>query len=535
MGKVYHPVALFGLKSNKSRRLRRKRRVSLLEMLEDRRMLTSDSGTGDPLVFANDRFGGVIGDAEPVALSAGQSLRLFDEIAKDGIAKNGSVESPFRIVDRDMFVVDLVQGQSISADVDAQYSDFLIDGLQVPYHQGNTFLEVFDASGTLLATNDSGVSPNDAPVAGQDAFLTFTAPSSGDYYVAVSSTDAQLAASSFHPPTAYEFSVENFSNLGLHEFFEYSIQLTKGHATQSGITAETESPTGGRERGITVTGGTAVEGGKIRFDVVIDESALSRLNRTDPFVISYATRDWTATISDQDYSSAAGTLVIPPGSYQDHFYVDTHADWNADNEIDEQFLVDFTTSWGEAAVGVGTILDDPSNIPVFEVSDVSVIEGDQAEFVIAVRSPMPVRQDSVVLNYSVSHWTTDSSDLPAQTGTVTFSPTDQTQTVTISTNEDWEYEHDEFFSLEVMAGNGFQTKGIAYLLDNRTSIPNVRFVGNSDDSPSQGNSSRVSARKLRISLDLWRCFRCQSWHGRDTARTGSRNDARCQSGILGAA
>ncbi len=81
--------------------------------------------------------------------------------------------------DVDLFAVDLTAGQILKADVDAFYLDDGTWGSLL-----DSYLQVFDASGTELAAADVGSAAGD--VANDlDAYLSVTAPVTGTYYVGV--------------------------------------------------------------------------------------------------------------------------------------------------------------------------------------------------------------------------------------------------------------------------------------------------------------------------------------------------------------
>lgn len=88
-------------------------------------------------------------------------------------------------LDVDLFEFQLDEGDGVAIDLDAeQPGDDGGVGIESDATL-NTYLSIFDASGKLLASNDDGVGPGEFPSA--DSFMTFLAPSSGTYYLGVSS------------------------------------------------------------------------------------------------------------------------------------------------------------------------------------------------------------------------------------------------------------------------------------------------------------------------------------------------------------
>ncbi len=85
----------------------------------------------------------------------------------------------FGEADVDLFAVDLTAGQILKADVDAFYLDDGTWGSLL-----DSYLKIFDASGTELAAADVGSAAGDT-TNDLDAYLSVTAPVTGTYYVGV--------------------------------------------------------------------------------------------------------------------------------------------------------------------------------------------------------------------------------------------------------------------------------------------------------------------------------------------------------------
>ncbi len=78
-----------------------------------------------------------------------------------------------------------------------------------------------------------------------------------------------------------------------------------------------------------------------------------------PVTVNYATADSTATLADNDYQPASGTLTFPPGSTSQPISVTLNGDLVP--EGDETFKIDLSSPVGAAiadAQAVGTIADD---------------------------------------------------------------------------------------------------------------------------------------------------------------------------------
>lgn len=79
--------------------------------------------------------------------------------------------------DVDLMVIDLVAGNQLQIDLDANQFGASLDAA----------LRLFDASGTLIASNDDSAAPGE-PLS-LDPYLEFTAPTTGQYYLGISSFD----------------------------------------------------------------------------------------------------------------------------------------------------------------------------------------------------------------------------------------------------------------------------------------------------------------------------------------------------------
>ena len=97
------------------------------------------------------------------------------------------------------------------------------------------------------------------------------------------------------------------------------------------------------------------------FTVTLSEAA------PDTVEIGYTTADSTATVADNDYIAASGTLVFAPGDVEETFAVQVVGD--TDNELDEVFQVLLVDPDGVVIVdglGLGTIVNDDEASAVAE-------------------------------------------------------------------------------------------------------------------------------------------------------------------------
>lgn len=288
---------------------------------------------GDPLV-----------DALVVSLQAGVPVEIDATIGDGNFASS----------DVDLFKVDLVAGQTLSVDVDAYYFD---DGYGNGYGL-DTYLRIFDSSGTEHGNNSSAVSSNDYGSGwdpGYDSYLTFTASSTGTYYVGVSDE----GNSNYDPDTAGS----GGSNWGSGD---YKLQL---------LAEGTPVPT------ISVGDVTASEdAGTIALEVTLSAAA------TETVTVDYATASGTAT-SDVDFGSATGTLTFLPGETTQNVPISVTDD--AIDESDESFTLTLSNALGAPiaiATATATILDNdlpPGDLPgdVLTLANVVTLQPDvMAEF-----------------------------------------------------------------------------------------------------------------------------------------------------------
>ncbi|MBC8355089.1 MAG: tandem-95 repeat protein [Planctomycetes bacterium] len=136
------------------------KRRAFVEQLEPRLLLTADA-PGDDL-----------STAQALSLTPDVTTELQENIG-DGL---------YGYADVDLFQVSLTAGETLEVDVDAEYLD---DGTW--YGLLDSHLRVFDSSGVELVSNGDGQSSNDYYTY-YDSYLSYSASTSGDYYVGVSSS-----------------------------------------------------------------------------------------------------------------------------------------------------------------------------------------------------------------------------------------------------------------------------------------------------------------------------------------------------------
>jgi hypothetical protein len=176
---------------------------------------------------------------------------------------------------------------------------------------------------------------------------------------------------------------------------------------------------------------SVTEGGNLVFGVTM--TGQTAIN----FSVNYATANGTAT-AGSDYTAASGTLTFGPSSaasVTQNVTVATIDD--TISEPNETVMLNLSGATGGATIstsqGTGTIIDnDPTCAGVsFAVSDASVVEGGVLGFTVT-------KTGSPTINCSVNFATANGSavapgDYTAASGTLTFTPSQTSQTVSVTT------------------------------------------------------------------------------------------------------
>lgn len=182
--------------------------------------------------------------------------------------------------------------------------------------------------------------------------------------------------------------------------------------------------------------------GTIDFTVSLSASSTSSID------VDYAVTDITAT-DGMDYTAASGTLTIPAGSISEMLSFSLIDD--SEFEGDETFTVDLTNPVNASILdgqGVGTILDDEQE-PTISIDDVSVDEFElTASFLVSLSNSSG---QSVTVDYSTSDGSaTDVLDYTGvATTTLTFLPGEYTQSIDITLVDDFDFEGDETFTVNL--------------------------------------------------------------------------------------
>lgn len=183
------------------------------------------------------------------------------------------------------------------------------------------------------------------------------------------------------------------------------------------------------------------EGGTLTFTIRKNGTA------TKSHDITYTTSRSGGTAESSDFDSETGTHTFSTSQSTFDVTVNTHED--ADEDDDTMFLV-LSNATGGATIsdskGKGTIVDNggaAETPPSFAVSNASTTEGGTLSFEVT-------KTGTVSSSYDVDYTTSssgsaESSDFTAKSGTLTFSSSQTSRTVTVNTNEDADFDDDVMY------------------------------------------------------------------------------------------
>ena len=190
------------------------------------------------------------------------------------------------------------------------------------------------------------------------------------------------------------------------------------------------------------------EGSHARFEVRLSKSIDQRVR------VSYATQDGTATAGSDYVAEESGTVTFDANDTREFIEVETTDD-DLD-EPDEDFTVTLSNPNG-ATLGddtaTGTIGDN-DDVPQLSINDVTVLEGETAQFEVSLRGESG--QDVTVRVRTVDGTAEAGSDYDAVVDeTLTF-PAGSTarQTIDVTTTDDSVYEGNETFTVRLSNAAG---------------------------------------------------------------------------------
>ena len=176
-----------------------------------------------------------------------------------------------------------------------------------------------------------------------------------------------------------------------------------------------------------VSGASVSEGGRLGF-VIAKSGSTSQTH-----AVSYASADGTAGAGD--YAAVSDVASFGPGETTKTVYVQTTQD--SVYEAGETVFLTLSNPTNGAGLGsaqaVGTILNDDA-APSFAINDVTRAEGENLVFTVT-------RSGATAFSHSVNYATADNtaaapSDYVAKSGTLSFTPSQSSRTITITGVED---------------------------------------------------------------------------------------------------
>ncbi len=185
------------------------------------------------------------------------------------------------------------------------------------------------------------------------------------------------------------------------------------------------------------------EGGALAFTVTLDSASGETVS------VDFETSDGSATLLDNDYTSATGKLLFAPGETSKTIVVQTIDDLK--RESDET---------------INVTLKNPSNATLATATAIGTIQNNDALPTISIQGGNAQREsgstpiqftvnlssasgETVTVNYTTKNGTATDGDYTPATGTLTFLPGETRKTIDIQPIDDSRYELDQAFSVEL--------------------------------------------------------------------------------------
>ena len=231
----------------------------------------------------------------------------------------------------------------------------------------------------------------------------------------------------------------------------FTIQLSNpsgasqlGDASGTGTILDNDAPPS-----LTINDVTITEGNSGTVTAVFTATLSSTSGKT--ITVDYATQDGTA-VAGQDYTAVpTTTLTFNPSDTEKSFNITVNGDTL--DEFDETFTVELSNESNVTLAdssGQATITDDDL-IPTLTIGDVSVTEGNSgttnANFIVTLSAPSG---KTITVNYQTTAVNaTAGTDYDTASGTVTFTPGDTSETITVLVNGDTVDEVNETFQVNL--------------------------------------------------------------------------------------
>lgn len=274
---------------------------------------------------------------------------------------------------------------------------------------------------------------------------------------------------------------------------------------------------------LVITGDDVSEGNSGTTPLVFTVSLVDSLANSDPsgrtVTVNYATANGTA-LAPLDYVANSGTLSFAPGETQKQITVLLNGDTTAEaNETFSVALSAATNATIQTSTAVGTIQNDDGNLPLVNIDDQSVAEGDSGTktmtftVTLSATSAQPVTVDYATQNAIATtsgSLASGGADYVATNGTLTFAAGENTKYITVTINGDVANEADDTFNVvlsnvsttaQIQNGTGLGT------IVNDDPLPSLSIADVSDVEGNSGTKnfdfvvtlSAVSGRAVTVS------------------------------------
>lgn len=259
-----------------------------------------------------------------------------------------------------------------------------------------------------------------------------------------------------------------------------------------GTIRDDDSPT---SSSLTINDVTVTEGNSGTINAVFTVSLTSPSTQT--ITVDFATADGSAS-APSDYQARSGTLTFAPGITSQTISVPVNGD--IIDESDETFFVELMSATNASIAdleGIATIADDDAPTAFgLSINDVSVTEGNlgttMATFTVSLAR---ASTQTVTVNYSTTDGTASSpSDYQARAGTLTFTPGDTIEMISVVINGDTIDEANEQFFVNLSGATNAtvtDSRGTGTIIDDDSSSAPVFSIN--DVSVIEGDSRTTTA------------------------------------------
>ena len=219
---------------------------------------------------------------------------------------------------------------------------------------------------------------------------------------------------------------------------------------------------------------------------------------TQTVTVQFATANGTAT-APSDYQTTSGTLTFNPGDTSKTITVRVRGDVLV--EADETYFVNLSNPTNATIAdgqGLGTILNnDGVATPSLSINDVTVTEGNSGTVIAAFTVTLSASStQTVTVQFATADGTatTAGSDYVTNSGTLTFTPGQTTQTVNVTVNGDTTVEANETFLVNLSNPTNAtiaDSQGVGTILNDDGVVASSLSIN--DVTVTEGNAGAVSA------------------------------------------